>query len=163
MSGVSAAPVHETVTELTILSGGKTTPIDRARLAGDDVWLTPADLAAATGWELKPEGLCRDDVCVPLPTGPDSPSAAGSVGAVVRQVEGQPWIDVTGFARYAGQPYAADARHRVWSFGPPAHEWRARAGSTQAPAFTLPDFSGKLHSLADYRGKKVFLVTWASW
>ncbi|PYS58122.1 MAG: hypothetical protein DMF74_24460, partial [Acidobacteria bacterium] len=29
--------------------------------------------------------------------------------------------------------------------------------------FTLPDLNGKLHSLADFRGKKVLLVTWASW
>ena len=30
-------------------------------------------------------------------------------------------------------------------------------------ARTLPDITGKLHSLSDFRGKKVFLATWASW
>ena len=35
--------------------------------------------------------------------------------------------------------------------------------SLEAPDFTLPDIEGKLHSLSDYRGKKVFLATWASW
>jgi peroxiredoxin len=29
--------------------------------------------------------------------------------------------------------------------------------------FTLPDLEGRPHALADYRGKKVFLVFWASW
>ena len=28
---------------------------------------------------------------------------------------------------------------------------------------TLADIEGKLHSLSDFRGKKVFLATWASW
>ena len=28
---------------------------------------------------------------------------------------------------------------------------------TKAPAFTLPDQNGELHSLADYEGKKVVL------
>ncbi|HSY78461.1 MAG TPA: redoxin domain-containing protein [Verrucomicrobiae bacterium] len=33
----------------------------------------------------------------------------------------------------------------------------------QAPDFELPDLDGKLHRLSDYRGKKVFLLAWASW
>jgi peroxiredoxin len=33
----------------------------------------------------------------------------------------------------------------------------------QAPDFTLPDMDGKMHSLSDFRGKKVLLITWASW
>ena len=32
-----------------------------------------------------------------------------------------------------------------------------------APDFTLPDLEGRLHSLSEHRGKKVLLVTWASW
>jgi len=27
----------------------------------------------------------------------------------------------------------------------------------------LPDFNGKLHSLTDFRRKRVLLITWASW
>ena len=30
-------------------------------------------------------------------------------------------------------------------------------------ALTLPDIDGKLHSLSDYRGKKVFLFSWGSY
>ncbi|MDX6665660.1 MAG: hypothetical protein QOG68_1866, partial [Solirubrobacteraceae bacterium] len=29
----------------------------------------PEELHARTGWELKPEGLCKADRCVPLPAG----------------------------------------------------------------------------------------------
>jgi cytochrome c-type biogenesis protein len=35
--------------------------------------------------------------------------------------------------------------------------------SLDAPDFTLPDANGKMHSLSDFKGKKVLLVTWASW
>jgi peroxiredoxin len=35
--------------------------------------------------------------------------------------------------------------------------------SLEAPDFALPDLDGKMHSLSDYRGKKVFVVSWASW
>ena len=31
------------------------------------------------------------------------------------------------------------------------------------PDFALPDINGQPHRLSDYRGKKVFLATWASW
>ncbi|MBX9604973.1 MAG: redoxin domain-containing protein [Gammaproteobacteria bacterium] len=41
---------------------------------------------------------------------------------------------------------------------------RGRALCTlEAPDFTLPDIDGNLHSLSDYRGKRVFLTTWSSW
>jgi peroxiredoxin len=35
--------------------------------------------------------------------------------------------------------------------------------SLQAPDFTLPDLEGKWHALSEYRGRKVLLVSWASW
>ncbi|MGZ8762145.1 MAG: redoxin domain-containing (seleno)protein, partial [Acidimicrobiia bacterium] len=38
-----------------------------ARSDGQRLLADTASLADATGWVLKPEGLCRDDVCVPVP------------------------------------------------------------------------------------------------
>lgn len=152
---MTTSPASASSNPITILSGGKTTPVAAALAAGDDLWLPLADLTAATGWELKPEGLCRDEVCIPLPADRASELVQGDAGAVR--------VNLTAFARYAGQPYARDAQHGVWSFGPPSYEWQGRLGSTDAPDFTLPDFAGQPHSLSDYRGKKVFLVTWASW
>jgi len=32
-----------------------------------------------------------------------------------------------------------------------------------APDFALPDRDGKMVRLSDFRGKKVLIVTWASW
>src|SRR5690349_13129095 len=45
----------------TVLCGERETRVD-ARGS----WLTPAETERATGWVVKPEGLCRDEVCVPL-------------------------------------------------------------------------------------------------
>ena len=52
---------------IQILATGKTLEIERAsdRPAGE-LWLSADALADLTGWRLKTEGLCRDEVCVPL-------------------------------------------------------------------------------------------------
>ena len=39
----------------------------------------------------------------------------------------------------------------------------SRLRSGEAPDFALPDLSGRMHRLSDYRGKKVLLYAWASW
>jgi hypothetical protein len=49
------------------------------------------------------------------------------------------------------------------AFGASVNARRDDLLSTQAPDFTLPDLDGKLHSLSDYRGKKVFLFSWGSY
>ena len=70
-------------------------------------------------------------------------------------------IDLAAFAEYLGQPAVADVANGVWGFGPATSPAALR--SVEAPDFTLPDLDGKIHSLADYRGKKVLLYCWASW
>lgn len=61
------------------------------------------------------------------------------------------------------QPFATDAKNGIWYFGPRSEEQSGYLTSLTAPDFTLPDLNGKLHSLSDFRGKRVLLVTWASW
>lgn len=119
-----------------------------ARVEGESLWLSTADLERATGWQLKPEGLCKGPVCVP-----DRNGTLARNGAV----------DVASFWRHMGHPIAHDAAREIWSFGAGADERAQALQSLEAPDFALPDIDGKIHRLSDYRGRKVMLATWASW
>jgi hypothetical protein len=122
-----------------------------AQAEGERLWLSDADLERATGWELKPEGLCRGGMCVPIP--------AGRSGELVRGGR----IDAAAFWRLLDWPVAHSADGAVWVLGEGAAERAAALRSLEAPDFALPDAAGRMHSLSDHRGKKVLLVSWASW
>jgi len=113
----------------------------------DGLWMSAADAGKVTGWTLKPEGMCRDERCVPLP-------AAAVKGGDV---------DVEAFWQRLGGPVIASREGDVWALGAPADERNAALEGLQAPDFTLPDVDGKPRTLSELRGKKVFLATWASW
>jgi len=119
----------------------------------DALWLAPAELAKADGWELKPEGLCRGALCVPVPPG----------APWLRRADGDVRVDLGGLSRHMGQPVAASPEDAVWSIGEAAGDAADRLRSLEAPDFTLPDLSGRLHTLSSYRGRKIFLLAWASW
>jgi AhpC/TSA family len=120
-----------------------------------DLWVTLADLKRATRFELKPQGVCRDEFCYPIPKARRSAflSKQGSIT----------WFNLSEFARVLRQPIAYDAEEAAWYFGPMNEEQNGYIQSLIAPDFKLPDVNGKQHSLSDFRGKKVLLVTWASW
>ena len=65
--------------------------------------------------------------------------------------------------RELDRPVLGDAAGKTWVLGESASDRQSKLESLLAPDFTLPDIEGKLHSLSDYRGKKVLLATWASW
>ena len=71
--------------------------------------------------------------------------------------------NLAALANLLGQPVVTDEEHHAWCFGEAAAERKRMLTSLDAPDFTLPDLDGKMHSLSDYRGKKVFVVSWASW
>ena len=119
------------------------------------LWLETAELDRATGWRLKPEGICRGDLCVPVPQGRDADFTSQRAGAT--------YLNFTALADLMGKPWAGDVPHRIWYFGAQAAERGDALKTLRAPDFELPDLAGKLHRLSDYSGKKVFLLAWASW
>jgi len=133
---------------LTLLDETRAVQVD-ATVGPDGVRLSPAELERALGWELKPQGLCQGDRCVPAP----------ATRGLVR--DGQ--IDLASFASLLGRPIALDTEERAACLGVAAGDRASRLASLDAPDFTLPDLNGRLHTLSDYRGKKVLLVAYASW
>lgn len=108
-----------------------------------------AELPTATGWVLKPQGLCRDDVCVPV-------RARGDLGP-------DGLIDVVALGAAIRRPVAVEPSHGLVVLGTAAAEAADRLRSLQAPEFTLPDLDGDPVSLRDFAGKKRLLVAFASW
>lgn len=122
-----------------------------AKHSGDALWLSAEDAEAATGWLLKPEGLCRDNLCTPAPKDDEENYVAGSK------------VNIAAFWRLMNKPVVHDNSGETWMLGA-GHEDRSRGlKSLEAPNFSLPDLNGDMHALSDYRGKRVFLTTWSSW
>jgi hypothetical protein len=106
--------------------------------------IDPAELAARTGWELKPEGACKGDRCVPM----ECVAADGRV-------------DARALAERLGLALVADERHGLWALGPEAGGCALL--SAEMPELELPDRHGRSFSLRSLRGTRVVMVAWASW
>ena len=73
-----------------------------AEVVGDALWLSAGDAEAATGWVAKPEGLCKGEVCVPLPAGREREFVRGGR------------MNVAALWRHLGRPRRAQrARRRL--------------------------------------------------
>ena len=142
-------------TRTSVIYDGVATEVTASPESSNDLWITMKDLKRATGFVVKPQGVCRDQLCFPLP--------AKRKAEFVSKRGAVSWFNLTAFAALVKQPIARDEKNGTWYFGKREDERGAHMASLKAPNFTLPDINGKLHSLSDYRGKKVLLVTWASW
>ncbi len=138
-------------TPINLIYGERVTPGVAAEIRGAALWLRGEDLERATGWAFKPEGFCKDEVCIPVP-----PARAAEFASGGR-------YNLAALAGLLGQPIVADEEHRAWCIGAAAAERARKLKSLDAPDFSLPDLAGRMHSLAEYRGRKVLLVSWASW
>jgi peroxiredoxin len=122
---------------------------------GDRLLVRAADLPAATGWERKPEGLCRGDECVPVRDGPVD---------VDVDVEGdEPMVDLAAVAAQIRRPFAAEPSAGVAVLGRAPLDVESELAGGEAPDFTLPTLDGEPVALHDSAGTKRLLVTFASW
>jgi hypothetical protein len=107
-------------------------------LIGDRQQTDLSSVALRLGWELKAEGLCKDEVCVPL-----------------RDRSG-----VNALAIALQRPFVVDQKHGLWAIGP---ESGRALTSAQMPELTLQQWRGGDFSLSSLRGQKVLIVAWAPW
>ena len=132
----------------TILYDSRAVALARADTdASGALWVLKKDLQRINGFEIKPQGACREDICIPIP----------------RAMMRGDLFNLTAFAARVGQQFIADPSARVWSFGEIPVVQGAYVESRIAPDVTVPDRKGKPVRLSQFRGKKVLLVTWASW
>src|SRR6266498_2197834 len=129
-----------------VIYDGVSTQVSASPNSANDLWITTNDLSRATRFVIKPQGVCRDELCFPLPK--------NRLAEFVSKTNGTTWFNLTEFARLIKQSFVVDQKNSVWYFGAREAEQNSYLSSLEAPNFTLPDLNGKLHSLADFRGKK---------
>jgi hypothetical protein len=137
-----AAPATSTA---TVLFGDSVVALDQVRVVDQDLWVHKKDLPRINEFEVKPQGACRADVCIPLS----------------KTLKNGDWFNLTGFAHKIGETVVAD--QNVYSFGEIPVLRGGFYNSRIAPDFAVPDRKGKLVHLSDFRGKKTLVITWASW
>ena len=139
---------------VTILYAGKTIELQQTLSVEEDgLWVTPEDLTRINGFELKPQGACFEDLCIPLKD--HSP--------LLKQETGQQWFNLAAFADSLEQPYVNDADNNVWSFGEIPDKRQSMMNDAMAPDFEVVDREGKVIRMSDYKGKKALIITWSSW
>ena len=124
------------------MDGDRTTTVP-AMLSADEVTLTAEAVLDATGWEPKPHGMCRGEVCVPGQLDPSQVELA-AVAALLRR------------------PLAVEVlEDRVVAvLGEPAGA--AVAAGDAAPELTLPDVDGRPVPITG-SGRKTAVVAWSTW
>lgn len=105
----------------------------------DRLDIGPAEFEQATGWEVKPEGACKGEVCVPLPGG---------------------GFDLAAAADRLGMAVVADPDGGLWAVGPETLGGKALA-TADVSDFALPDLDGSIFRMSSLRGQKVLVVSWA--
>ena len=118
---------------------------------GDGLLIRPEDLIRVNGFELKPEGACYADMCVPVSD------------ALLIEENGSQWFGLEAFAQLLNQPYVVDRDSRVWSFAEIPAKRENMMLNAMAPDIEITDRQGNVVRLADLKGKKALIVTWSSW
>ena len=127
---------------------GQVSAVELSEQSGK-VSVSNSALEQSTGWSLKPEGLCREQVCVPVL----------NVAALSKADQ----VDLSEFARLVQQNIVIDAQRKVVALGEQAQIRGTEMATLEAPDFTLPDIHGRLVSFSDYNRRKRLLLAWSSW
>ena len=144
-TGAAAISADAATPKATVIYGDRAVPLDRIQPDPKDLWVRKSDLPKINDFEVKPQGACREDLCIPIP----------------KNLTKGEWFNLTGFAQRINQVVVREGD--AWSFGEIPVLRGSYTSSRIAPDFAVPDRKGRTVHLSDFRGKKVLVVTWASW
>ncbi|MGZ6925413.1 MAG: hypothetical protein ACXVJF_01725 [Acidimicrobiia bacterium] len=136
------------MTDLVLLDAEHGARPASGRVDGSRILLDPDAVADLTGWRLKPEGLCRDDVCVPVR---DHDLVA----------DGR--LDAERLAGALGRPVVVDAPEGVVAMGERSAARRGPIEAGVAADFTLPTLTGDSFTFSSIGHRKKLLLAWSSW
>ena len=117
--------------------------------AAGALWASAGTVRDELGWELKPEGLCRDDICVPVR--PDAELRHGQR------------IDLVAAARLLGSATLLTDDADILAVSVPGRDRLTALQGREAPDFALADLDGAIHTLEQYGDRKRLLLAFASW
>ena len=103
----------------------------------DTLDVSAEQFTRGTGWQIKPEGACKADVCVPLAS-----STTFYVAATAERLR---------------MALVHDVPTGLWALGPESLGDRALV-SAEAPERVLNDLDGNEFRLSSLRGQKVVIV-----
>ena len=106
------------------------------------------DIEKSLGWELKPEGLCKDDSCIPY-----TPLNEPDNG----------FVDFLDVANTLGFSSVLDVDLGLAAVDTFSLIRSSALKDREAPNIELPDVDGELHSLSEWSDKKKLLVAFSSW
>src|SRR5215470_12572855 len=106
LASISASAVYGADRSQRIIYEGKATEIANAEVTTNKLWITTEDLARATGFHIKPQGICRDELCFPVP--------AKRKAEFIAQRGTSTWFNLSEFASLINQPVAVDQKNGVW-------------------------------------------------
>ena len=141
---------------MIVLMNDKNTEISRiSENEKDELWIREDELKSATGFELKPHGACLDEICIPM--------LGDEKDKLLKQKHGKQWVNMSCLSAKLDQKLVYDQSEDIWSLGSIPDQRRSTLESGIAPDFEFDDWQGNTIRLSDYRGKKVLIITWASW
>lgn len=105
--------------------------------------LSKDEIRDQLGWDIKPEGACQGEWCLPVSIDEE---AAG--------------FEVKALAKALHMPLVEEPELGLLALGPSTVAGHALT-SAKAPELALPDLDGNITRLSDYLGQKVILYAWA--
>src|SRR5258708_24780742 len=97
-----------------VIYDGVATEVSLTPDSSSDLWITTSDLTRATRFVIKPQGVCRDELCFPLPK--------NRKAEFVSRKGSTTWFNLSEFAKLINQPVVTDQKNGVWYFGVRAAE-----------------------------------------